>query len=593
MVILFLSPTNIFNLNESNFGPYQFVPFYFWITFIALNILAFIFIAHKSIQFKSIFKERICYLLLGLSFGILSIGSLSLLFPHSTLADSWHNTAFSEELILDGSFASTYVMTYPLFYIINGIILVGSGLSPEFLIQIYPLICLIIYLIGTYLLIKNFLKVFFPKTTNSQQNKAWLASFYFFCVFGSKLGLRINPAPQTLGYIFLVFFLAFFFKQLGENNNKNRILPIILLSLILFTHLIVFIYLVFFLLILILFMKEFRKEAIYSLLGITPLLVVWFFSIFMKYIYYDPFIQMYLNYFINFIIENYFLLIILVIFSISIILLIKYHKKFFKNKNYYWCIPGSLSFLSLIPLFDIINFNLYFIFQILIYCFIMLFVVYAIFLIFEKYIIVRNYSILWILSLSIFLLPWITYLFFGSSVAFLERIFLYMIIPCGVIIGVSLIKLKDSKSKYALILLFILFGFLNQISAQHNPIYAVDGDVVYGFKQLELNIMEDEDYHIIILYLAPPNIKLLKEGKYSGIDRPIEDYLDYLINGSFKWLYDVIYFCVEERAVYNYNEIGINLTGLVDYYFNLTHPQTIISPFYQGTHLTIWNITAI
>lgn len=594
IVIITLPSTDIFALNELQFGPYQFVPIYFWIVFIILSIFVFIFIVNKSIRFKSILKERICYLLLGLSLGVLSIGSLSTLFPYGNLADSWHNIAFSEKLILDGTFHSTYIISYPIFYFFNGLILAIPGISPEFLIQIYPIICIILYLIGIFLLIQNFLKVFFPNTTNSQQNKIWLTSFYFICVFGSKLGLRTNPAPQTLGYILLIFFIAFFFKQVEKRNNINRILPIVLAVIILFTHLIVFAYLMFFLLIVLIFIKEFRKEITINIIVLIPVLVTWFLFIFMNYLYSDPFIQTYFGFIIDFIIDYYFILIILAISAIIILFLLKYSSKIFKNKKFYWSFTGPFLIFMLLPIFDMIDFSLYFIIQILIYFFIIIAILYSIFSIFNKYEInVRNFSFIWILSLSIFVIPWIAFLFLGTSTAFLERIFLYAIIPSGVIVSVSIVKMQKSRLKYGLIFLFLVFGSFSMLSAQHHPMYAVDGDVVNGYKQLELNIPENEDYKIISLYLWPHNIELLKVGRYSGIHLLIEDYLDYLINGDFSWLYDVIYFCIEERAIQNYFDLGINLTELIDTYFSSPHPNTIITPFYQGIHLTIWNITAI
>ncbi|MHA1427553.1 MAG: hypothetical protein ACTSQI_16310, partial [Candidatus Helarchaeota archaeon] len=131
------------------------------------------------------------------------------------------------------------------------------------------------------------------------------------------------------------------------------------------------------------------------------------------------------------------------------------------------------------------------------------------------------------------------------------------------------------------------------LSIQHNPLYAVDADVVKGYKTLELHLNEADNYFITSLFLWPPNIAILKEGRFWGIDRPIDDYLNYLITGGFSWMYEVIYFCYDDYAIQNYEDLGINLTDLVDYYFNLSHPNTMISPFYLGSHLTIWNVSAI
>ncbi|MHA1425924.1 MAG: hypothetical protein ACTSQI_08035, partial [Candidatus Helarchaeota archaeon] len=502
VTIMTLPPTDIYSLSETDFGPFQFVPPYFWLSFCTLSVFSLILLLNKFIQFPSITHERLCYLLLGFSFGLLAIGSLVILFPYSTLSDSWHNTAFSEALIEDGVIHSSYVMSYPIFYIFNGILLQIPGLTPELLIQISPIICLTLYLIGSFLLVRNALNLFFPDLKESQKNKAWFLTFYFFCVFGAKLGIRINPAPQTLGYIFLLFFLTFFLKQVNKPTNKTRILPILLLNLILFTHIIVFSYLIFFL-ILMFFIRKFRREALITLLSVLPVIIIWFFTIFLNFIFPDPSIQIYYGYFLDilhFIADNFIIFIGAGLSVVIIIFLFIFRKKIFHENTDSSNFPLICIFFLSTSIFSIFNLNLYLITQILIYFFLIIMIVYSVLFNYAKRnLVLRDFSIIWIISLSLFLIPWVTYFFLGASLEFFERIFLYLIIPCGIITSLSFITMHTSKLQYIFLFLIFILGFFSQLSIQHNPLYAVDADVVKGYKTLELHLNEADNYFITSL----------------------------------------------------------------------------------------------
>ena len=219
--IISVANVRIFEFETTDFGPFQYLPLYFWLLLLIVcyfNLLP----ASKNTKILSM-----------LVLGLITIGTLSIIEPFGRLHDSWQNIATSKIIYDAGAlnFGHEYVRSYPLQYLIFGTILEITGMSVRDLVRFTPIFMMIAYLSGLILIIKSLSSLF--KLNGEDVWNITSISFLFLSVFGlSLLGLRINAAPQSISFILFFYFIFVFLK----NGVQWRILSIFLSLSIIMAH---------------------------------------------------------------------------------------------------------------------------------------------------------------------------------------------------------------------------------------------------------------------------------------------------------------------------------------------------------------------
>jgi hypothetical protein len=211
--------------------------------------------------------------------GLLTFGTLSLIQQLGTYHDSIPNLLAASGYIETGHIivVNDPRFSYPLTYILWGTLMEICNLSVESLLKYHALILMILYAWSGLLLGKYFFK----------GREYFIYFIVFMFIFGSRFVIRLNPAPQTLGIIASIFFLALTFKS----GMKFRIIQIMLFLYICLSHAISSYYTIFLLVAilishLILYIKmknESLKQKIYADINIIIftfiLFISWFFYV--------------------------------------------------------------------------------------------------------------------------------------------------------------------------------------------------------------------------------------------------------------------------------------------------------------------------
>lgn len=219
--IISVAGVRIYEFQPYDFGPFQYMPFFFWPFFI---IVCFINIIKTKKHTK---------ILSMLILGLMTIGTLSIIEPYGRMHDSWQNVATSKIIYSTGTlnFGHDYVQSYPLHYLIFGTLLEITSMSVRDIVRFTPIFMVFAYLSGLILIIKSFSPLF--RLNSKEILNITSISFLFLSIFGlSLLGLRINPAPQSIAFILFFYFIFTFLK----NEIKWRILSLLLFFSIISTH---------------------------------------------------------------------------------------------------------------------------------------------------------------------------------------------------------------------------------------------------------------------------------------------------------------------------------------------------------------------
>ncbi|HEC86385.1 MAG TPA: hypothetical protein ENI49_00705 [Thermoplasmatales archaeon] len=166
--------------------PFMILPFSFWIGFI-LATITFFEASSNKVKYLSIIL---------LSF--YTIITLTVIEPYGRMHDSIANI-YDSQLVVDGNLEAGYGGDFPGFYLLIGILIKITNINPWSLSRIFPVIFLIIYISFLFVLFQNIGKKI--KNIRSYELPLFL---YFMLVFSPTIWLRMNPAPQTIGYLLFI-----------------------------------------------------------------------------------------------------------------------------------------------------------------------------------------------------------------------------------------------------------------------------------------------------------------------------------------------------------------------------------------------------
>jgi len=157
----------------------------------------------------------------------MTFGTLSLVQQLGTHHDSVPNLIAAIGYFYDGfiSVGSDPRSSYPLAYVLWGILMTVCNISLECLLKYHSILITVLYVVSGALLGKYFYK-------RQQMGEYFIYFVIFVLIFGSRFAIRLNPAPQTLGIIASIFFLALVFKS----GIKFRIVQMVVFLYICLSH---------------------------------------------------------------------------------------------------------------------------------------------------------------------------------------------------------------------------------------------------------------------------------------------------------------------------------------------------------------------
>lgn len=203
-------------LSMDSYGTFQYVHPFFWIVF-AFCIFFFLF-SNTHIYVKMLY----CTLI-----GLMTFGTLSLIQQLGTHHDSLYNLTAAFEYFIDGfiTVGSNSRNVYPLTYILWGTLTTVCNISLECFLKYHAMLIMMLYVVSGALLGKFFFK-------KRQMSEYFIYLIFFLLLFGSRFAIRLNPAPQTLGIIASIFFLALTFRS----GIKFRIIQLVIFIYICLSH---------------------------------------------------------------------------------------------------------------------------------------------------------------------------------------------------------------------------------------------------------------------------------------------------------------------------------------------------------------------
>ncbi len=169
-----------------------------------------------------------------LAFGAGTMGALGYLEPLGVFHDSWQNVGLGQLALVPSQAEATrqipYITSSPVAFILYGILSKAFPDTPSFL-RTYPMLCLLLYSAGVYLLAVSFAEAD-RVTTNRVQ--FGLMSVFAFLALAPDFLVRINPAPQSLAFALMPFCLASLLR--GKRSAVFRGVALTTFVVIVFTH---------------------------------------------------------------------------------------------------------------------------------------------------------------------------------------------------------------------------------------------------------------------------------------------------------------------------------------------------------------------
>jgi len=199
-----------------SYGTLQCVSPFFWVILVVCTAFLLFSNTHPSIK-----------LLYCIVLGLMTFGTLSLVQQLGTHHDSVPNLIAAIGYFYDGfiSVGSDPRSSYPLAYVLWGILMTVCNISLECLLKYHSILITVLYVVSGALLGKYFYK-------RQQMGEYFIYFVIFVLIFGSRFAIRLNPAPQTLGIIASIFFLALVFKS----GIKFRIVQMVVFLYICLSH---------------------------------------------------------------------------------------------------------------------------------------------------------------------------------------------------------------------------------------------------------------------------------------------------------------------------------------------------------------------
>ena len=180
-----------------SYGTFQYIHSFLWVILVVCTVFLLFSNAHPNIK-----------LLYCIVLGLMTFGTLSLVQQLGTHHDSVPNLTAAIGYFKDGFIAagSDPRNSYPLTYILWGTLTTICNISLESLLKYHAILITVLYVASGALLGKYFFK-------KQQMNEYFIYLVIFILIFGSRFAIRLNPAPQTLGIITSIIFLALAFKS--------------------------------------------------------------------------------------------------------------------------------------------------------------------------------------------------------------------------------------------------------------------------------------------------------------------------------------------------------------------------------------------
>ncbi len=179
-----------------------------------------------------------------LLFGVATMGLLGYLEPFGVFHNSWRNVGLGQLALFSqhaqAAYSDPYVSGSPGGFILLGAVRLAFPDTASML-QLFPLLCLLVYCAGIYALALAFADAHLSEhaLSHTRGNAHYRVRFGQFAVFAflavaSIFSVRINPAPQTVAFGMLPFFLVAILRS--KESTRYRIVALALFGLIVLTH---------------------------------------------------------------------------------------------------------------------------------------------------------------------------------------------------------------------------------------------------------------------------------------------------------------------------------------------------------------------
>lgn len=187
-------------------------------------------------------ENRAVRTLSALLFGAGTMGLLGYVEPFGVFHDSWRNVGLGQMMLspeLSGAaFSDPYVSGSPGAFIVLGLLRAAFPDTASML-RVYPLLSALVYSAAIYTMALAYGDAHFSGFANGLRNAPYRMRFPLLAVVAflsvaAIFSVRINPAPQSVAFAMLPFFLAAILR--GKQGARYRLLALGLFGAIVLTH---------------------------------------------------------------------------------------------------------------------------------------------------------------------------------------------------------------------------------------------------------------------------------------------------------------------------------------------------------------------
>lgn len=221
--IISVSNTQVYKIDITAIGPFQYLPLIFWP---ALLIIVYL----NLIPSKPLIK-----LILMLITCLMTFGTIAIITPYGVPDPDTLTIMSSAQLIFKtgtiyASETSAYESCYPSSFLFNAILQGILGISVKDITRFYPLILLPLYLFGVIILVNSISNHFNFK--KEERFSIFNLSILAFAIFVFSISIRLDLVPQNFALVLLPYLLGVFFVS----DIRWRAISIIILFTLISTH---------------------------------------------------------------------------------------------------------------------------------------------------------------------------------------------------------------------------------------------------------------------------------------------------------------------------------------------------------------------
>jgi hypothetical protein len=177
-----------------------------------------------------------------LLFGVTTMGLLGYLEPFGVFHDSWRNVGLGQMVLSTeyaaGTYENPYISGSPFGFMLLGLL---RAVFPDTaaMLRAYPLLTALVYSAGIYALASAYAAAHFSGYAQGARSAPHMVRFSLlavvsFLAIGSIFSVRINPAPQSIAFAMLPFFLAAILRT--REGAVYRLVALALFAAIVLTH---------------------------------------------------------------------------------------------------------------------------------------------------------------------------------------------------------------------------------------------------------------------------------------------------------------------------------------------------------------------